>query len=170
MRRDGVVIAGGGLAAQRCCETLRTAGYDGRIVMVCAEQRPPYDRPPLSKELLAGTRAPDTLGFRPAAWYDDAGVELRLGVAARRLDPGTRTLELGDGERLVYDRLLVATGARPRRLAALDGYDNVLALRDADDAPPAAGLPRAGRAAGGRRRGLHRARGRLHRPRAGSQA
>lgn len=134
MRRNGVVIAGGGLAAQRCCETLRTAGYDGRIVMVCAEDRPPYDRPPLSKELLAGTRTPDTLGFRSAEWYDDAGVELRLGVAARRLDRATRTLELHGGERLVYDRLLVATGARPRRLTALDGYDNVLALRDADDA------------------------------------
>ena len=108
--------------------------HDGRIVMVGAEDRPPYDRPPLSKELLAGTRTPDTLGFRSAEWYDDAGVELRLGVGARRLDPATRALELRGGERLVYDRLLVATGARPRRLTALDGYDNVLALRDADDA------------------------------------
>ena len=134
MSRHGVVIAGGGLAAQRCCEALRTAGYDGRIVMVCAEDRPPYDRPPLSKDLLAGTRQPDTLGFRSADWYDRAGVELRLGVAARRLDPVTRTVDLGDGERLGYDRLLVATGARPRRLPALDGHDNVFALRDVDDA------------------------------------
>ena len=68
---DGVVIAGGGLAAQRCCETLRSHGFDGRIRIVGDEDRPPYDRPPLSKEVLSGERDSAALGFRPPEWYAD---------------------------------------------------------------------------------------------------
>jgi len=77
----GVVIAGGGLAGQRCAEGLRRAGYDGPVRMICAEPHLPYDRPPLSKELLAGALA-DAPGFRPAAWYAEHDVDVRLGARA----------------------------------------------------------------------------------------
>src|SRR4051794_33868065 len=109
--RHGVVIAGAGLAAQRCCETLRRGGYDGAIRIVGAESLPPYDRPPLSKELLAGeTRAP-ALALRPPSWYAGHAVELVLGRAAARLWPAERAVELVGGKRLRYDALVVATGA-----------------------------------------------------------
>ena len=74
MNDDGVVIVGGGLAAQRCAEGLRRRGYEGRVRMVCAEPDPPYDRPPLSKEVLAGDAGEETVPFRPAWWYEERGV------------------------------------------------------------------------------------------------
>ena len=74
---DGIVIAGGGLAAQRCTETLRAQGYDGAIRIVCGEAHPPYDRPPLSKELLTGELPERALALRPHAWYEDRRVDLR---------------------------------------------------------------------------------------------
>ena len=80
-----IVLVGGGLAAQRCAETLRRAGYDGAIRMVCAERHPPYDRPPLSKELLAGSFDEPSLALRPAEWYASHDVELLLGVGAAGL-------------------------------------------------------------------------------------
>jgi NADPH-dependent 2,4-dienoyl-CoA reductase/sulfur reductase-like enzyme len=130
-RAGGVVIAGGGLAAQRAAETLRRGGYDGRLRMICAERHRPYDRPPLSKEVLAGV---EHGAFRPAAWYEEHGVELELGVAAAGLDCRQRAVSLADGRELRYDRLLIATGSRPRRLALLDGFANVHTLRTLDDA------------------------------------
>jgi NADPH-dependent 2,4-dienoyl-CoA reductase/sulfur reductase-like enzyme len=140
----GVVIAGGGLAAQRAAETLRRGGYEGRIRMICAEAHRPYDRPPLSKAVLAG--AASDLSFRPAPWYRDQGVELLLGRRAARLDCRQRTVTLADGEALGYERLLIATGSRPRRLPVLDGFANVHAVRTLEDAR---GL-RAALVAGGR--------------------
>jgi NADPH-dependent 2,4-dienoyl-CoA reductase/sulfur reductase-like enzyme len=131
---DGIVIAGGGLAAQRCTETLRGQGYDGPVRIVCGEPHPPYDRPPLSKELLTGDLPPSALPLRPSAWYEERGVDLLLGTRAVGLDPGRRELALSRGRPLRYDALLVATGSRPRTLAALDGYENVSALRTVDDA------------------------------------
>jgi 3-phenylpropionate/trans-cinnamate dioxygenase ferredoxin reductase component len=130
----GVVIAGGGLAAQRCAETLRRGGYEGPIRMVCGEPRAPYDRPPLSKAVLADAGAEQGVGFRPAAWYEEQGVELLLGVPAAGLDCARRQLTLADGRALAYERLLIGTGSRPRRLAALDGFANVHTLRTLDDA------------------------------------
>jgi 3-phenylpropionate/trans-cinnamate dioxygenase ferredoxin reductase subunit len=88
-----VLIAGGGLAAQRCCETLRRRGFDGRIVMLCEESRLPYDRPPLSKATLTEEREPH-LAFRPAAWYQENDVELLLGVAATDLDVAARRVSV----------------------------------------------------------------------------
>ena len=79
---DGIVIVGGGLAAQRCCETLRAKGYDGRVRMVCAEPVPPYDRPPLSKELLAGDMPAAALALRPWGWYAEHDMELLLVTAS----------------------------------------------------------------------------------------
>jgi len=134
VRRDGVVIAGGGLAAERACQALRRRGYDGRIQMVCGERTPPYDRPPLSKQLLAGRTEIADLAYRPDRWYADNGVDLLLDTRARTLDTATRRLSVSGGAALRYDALLIATGARPRRLARLDGYANVSVLRSVDEA------------------------------------
>jgi NADPH-dependent 2,4-dienoyl-CoA reductase/sulfur reductase-like enzyme len=132
--RDPIVIAGGGLAAQRSTEALRREGYDGSIRMVCAEGRRPYDRPPLSKQLLLGSIAADSTAYQPAAWYEQHEVDLLLGVGAAGLRPHERRLVLSDGRTLRYARLLIATGSRPRTLPVLAGYDNVSVLRTLDDA------------------------------------
>lgn len=134
MEGQGVLIVGGGLAAQRCAETLRGRGYGGSVRMVCAEPDPPYDRPPLSKELLAGTVADSSLSYRPAWWYREKQIELLLGSPAVGLDPNTRTVRLGSGAELHYEKLLIATGSAARRLPFLDGYENVHALRTIVDA------------------------------------
>ena len=110
---EGVVIAGGGLAAQRCAETLRRLGYEGRVRMVCAEPHLPYDRPPLSKAVLEDPAAEDSVGFRAAEWYPDKAIEVLRGVAAIRLDPAARRLALSDGRAVGYD----AAGDRQRREA-----------------------------------------------------
>jgi 3-phenylpropionate/trans-cinnamate dioxygenase ferredoxin reductase subunit len=130
---DGIVIVGGGLAGQRCAETLRRGGYEGRIRMLCGEPHAPYD-PPRSKAVLAGAEAEDGLGLRPAAWYAGSGVELLLGARAEALDCARRIVTLDDGQALGYEQLLIATGSRPRRLALLDGFRNVHTLRTLDDA------------------------------------
>jgi 3-phenylpropionate/trans-cinnamate dioxygenase ferredoxin reductase component len=132
--KAGVVIAGGGLAAQRCVETLRRTGYDGPIRMLCAEPALPYDRPPLSKAVLHSADAERTIGFRPAAWYSEHDVDPLLGVAATGLDARRRRVALGDGGSIRYKRLLIATGSRPRRPALLDGFANVSSLRTVEDA------------------------------------
>jgi NADPH-dependent 2,4-dienoyl-CoA reductase/sulfur reductase-like enzyme len=128
-----IVLAGGGLAAQRCAETLRREGYSGAIRMVCTEPHAPYDRPPLSKQLLAGTCDEPSLTLRPADWYAAHDVELLLGVGATGLRPAEHVLVLAGGGELRYDRLLIATGARARRLPALAGRGNVSVLRTLDD-------------------------------------
>jgi 3-phenylpropionate/trans-cinnamate dioxygenase ferredoxin reductase component len=130
----GIVIAGGGLAGQRCAEALRRGGYDQAIRLVCSEPHRPYDRPPLSKELLTDPTCDDRLPYRPAAWYEDASVDLLLGVSATALDPPGRRLALSDGTRLRYQQLLIATGGRPRTVPLLTGYSNVAVLRTVDDA------------------------------------
>jgi NADPH-dependent 2,4-dienoyl-CoA reductase/sulfur reductase-like enzyme len=133
LNNHGVVIVGGGLAGQRCAETLRRLGYGGPIRMVCAEPHPPYDRPPLSKELLASGDEVRTPSFRDAEWYAQRSVELLLGVSATSLDLSQKRVDLSDGTSLRYGRLLVATGSRPRPLPALEGYINVSTLRTIDD-------------------------------------
>ena len=130
----GVVIAGGGLAGQRCAETLRAKGFDGPIKMVCEEPLPPYDRPPLSKELLSGELPAGALPLRPPGWYADHEVDLLLGTCATGLDAAARRLELDRAPALPYDRLLVATGAAPRALPLLEGYSNAGPLRSYADA------------------------------------
>jgi 3-phenylpropionate/trans-cinnamate dioxygenase ferredoxin reductase component len=133
MSSAGVVIVGGGLAGQRCAETLRRRGYDGRITMVCAEPVPPYDRPPLSKDLLAGAAEEESIWLRPQRWYADNEVELMLGLMGVRLDAGAHFLVVSGGRRIPYDRLLVATGSRPRELPFLRGYRNVHTVRTLAD-------------------------------------
>jgi len=130
----GVLIVGGGLAGQRCAETLRRRGYEGQVRMLCAEEEPPYDRPPLSKGVLAGSVAEESVGFRPAAWYEENGVELLLGSPAAGLEPGARLVFLADGEPVPYAQLLIASGGEPRRLPFLEGFENVHYLRTLADA------------------------------------
>ena len=134
MKDAGVVIVGGGLAAQRCAEALRRRGYDGSVRLVCAEPEPPYDRPPLSKELLSGAIDEQALSYRPAWWYREREVELLLGARAVGLDAATRRLRLDTGASLPYGKLLIATGGSARRLPFLEGYENVHYLRTVEDA------------------------------------
>jgi NADPH-dependent 2,4-dienoyl-CoA reductase/sulfur reductase-like enzyme len=129
----GVVIAGGGLAGQRCAEALRRSGYEGPVVMACGEPHRPYDRPPLSKEVLHDAAAEERLSFRPERWYEEKAVELLLGVEATGLDAAARTIALGDGTSLPYASLLIATGGRARRLGAFEGFENVSTLRTLED-------------------------------------
>ncbi|HLX19371.1 MAG TPA: FAD-dependent oxidoreductase, partial [Gaiellaceae bacterium] len=129
----GVLIAGGGLAAQRTAETLRRVGYEGRIRMVCAEAHRPYDRPPLSKDVLHDEGAEAQVPYRPPEWYEDKDVELLLGAAASGLDGARRRLALADGRVLGYEDLVVATGALPRMLPMFAGHANVSTLRTLED-------------------------------------
>lgn len=134
MSTAGVVIAGGGLAAQRCCETLRSRGYEGRLRVVCDEPIAPYDRPPLSKGYLLGETPREALGFRDPGWYRDADVDLLLGERAGGLDPARRRLHVAGCKHLEYEHLLIATGAAPRRLPRAERFANVHYLRAAPDA------------------------------------
>jgi 3-phenylpropionate/trans-cinnamate dioxygenase ferredoxin reductase subunit len=134
MTPGAVLIVGGGLAGQRCAETLRRRGFEGRVTIVCGEAEPPYDRPPLSKGVLGGSVQDRTVHFREQAWYAQNEVELLLGQRARALDPARRSVELASGLRLDYDELLIATGAAPRSLPPLRCFDNVHTLRTLDDA------------------------------------
>jgi NADPH-dependent 2,4-dienoyl-CoA reductase/sulfur reductase-like enzyme len=134
MEDHGVLIVGGGLAAQRCTETLRRRGYEGPVRMVCAEPDPPYDRPPLSKELLAGTVVEEAIAFRPDGWYQENEVELLLGARAEALDSTRRMVRTDSGVELGYEKLLIATGGAARQLPFLAGFENVHALRTLADA------------------------------------
>src|SRR5581483_10710884 len=132
-RGDGIVIVGGGLAGQRCAETLRRSGYEGKLRLVCGEPHRPYDRPPLSKKLLAGTCSTDSVPFRPVDWYERHCIDVLLGIRATELRPAERRIGLSDHGTLHYDQALIATGCRPRTLPLLAGYENVSLLRTLDD-------------------------------------
>ncbi|GEL26927.1 pyridine nucleotide-disulfide oxidoreductase [Pseudonocardia sulfidoxydans NBRC 16205] len=127
------VIVGGGTAAAAAAASLRSAGFDGSLTLVSSADAPPYERPPLSKGFLTGACSAEDLQLRPSSWYDDNDVELRLGTTAEALDVDEHTLTLGDGERIRYDRVLLATGGTPRRLPDVES-DRVLYLRDIGDA------------------------------------
>ena len=134
VQSDGIAIAGGGLAGQRCAEALRRAGYDRAVRMVCAEPHQPYDRPPLSKELLTDPACDASLPYRSQDWYREQAVDLLIGVSAAGLDPAARRLTLSNGSTLRFEQLLIATGGRPRTMPILAGNDNVSVLRTLDDA------------------------------------
>ncbi len=110
-----VLIVGAGLAGARCAETLRAGGFDGRITLVGDEPVAPYERPALSKEFLAGTRDADSLALRPDSSWEDKDIELVVGTRIVRTDRRTAVTE--DGRSLPWDALVIATGARARRLA-----------------------------------------------------
>jgi NADPH-dependent 2,4-dienoyl-CoA reductase/sulfur reductase-like enzyme len=131
---SGVVIVGGGLAGQRCAETLRRCGYEGSILIACGEPHLPYDRTPLSKELLLDAAVEEELSFRSPRWYEEKAVELRLGAAACHLNDDAASVHLSDGSSVSYEQLLIATGSRPRRPPMFEGYENVSTLRTREDA------------------------------------
>ena len=114
MRNGSVVIAGAGLAGARAAETLRAAGFAGRVVLVGEEPVPPYERPPLSKEFLAGTRDEASLLLRPDSFWAEHRIELVLGQRVERST--AERVRTSTGRELAFDALVVATGARPRRL------------------------------------------------------
>ena len=128
-----VVVVGASLAGLRATEAMRRDGFAGRIVLVGAEPHLPYDRPPLSKQLLAGEWEPQELALRRAP-YEELGVELRLGVPATALDAAARVLTLEDGDDLAFDGALLATGATPRTLPGTPELDGIFVLRTVDDA------------------------------------
>jgi NADPH-dependent 2,4-dienoyl-CoA reductase/sulfur reductase-like enzyme len=133
MALQTVVVVGASLAGLRATESLRRDGFDGRIVLVGAETHLPYDRPPLSKQLLAGEWEPQELALRRAP-YDELGIDLRLGVRATALDVAAREITLADGERLAFDGAVIATGATPRTLPGTPELDGIFVLRTVDDA------------------------------------
>ncbi|WP_317443171.1 NAD(P)/FAD-dependent oxidoreductase [Streptomyces collinus] len=111
------VIVGGGLAGAKAAETLRAEGFTGRVILICDERDHPYERPPLSKGYLLGKEERDSVFVHEPAWYAQNDVELHLGQTVDRIDRTARTVRLGDAGTLVhYDKLLLATGAEPRRL------------------------------------------------------
>ena len=128
-----VVVVGASLAGLRAVETLRIDGFDGRITLVGAEAHLPYDRPPLTKKLLAGELEPERIHLRKEHEYTDLDLDLRLGVRATALDPTERRVALDDGGSVSYDGLLIATGAAPRHLAGQPHLDGVFVLRTLDD-------------------------------------
>ncbi len=128
-----VAIVGMSLAGLRAAETLRREGFDGRIVAIGEEDHLPYDRPPLSKELLRGDAEPDEIALRKQG-VDDLDLDWRRGARATALDVGAREVALHDGERVEFDGLVIATGATPRRLPNQPALAGVFTLRTVDDA------------------------------------
>jgi 3-phenylpropionate/trans-cinnamate dioxygenase ferredoxin reductase subunit len=128
-----VAIVGTSLAGLRAAETFRREGFDGRIVAIGAEPHLPYDRPPLSKELLRGDWEPDQLVLRKQG-VDDLDLDWRLDARAVALRLDAHEVELHDGERVAFDGLVIATGATPRRLPNQPNFAGVFTLRTLDDA------------------------------------
>ena len=131
-----VVIVGAGLAGAKAAETLREEGFPGRVVLIGEETERPYERPPLSKGLLLGSAERDTVYVHPEGWYAEHDIDLRTGTRVVDVDRSARQVRLADGERIGYDKLLLATGSSPRRLdvpgADLDGVLYLRALTDSD--------------------------------------
>ncbi|HET6885825.1 MAG TPA: FAD-dependent oxidoreductase, partial [Rubrobacteraceae bacterium] len=135
MISETFVIVGAGLAGGGAAATLRQEGFEGRVVLIGAESQPPYERPPLSKEYLRGEFPFENALLQPTGFYEENDIETRFGVRVTRVDSAERMVELDGGERVAYDRLLVATGGRNRRLPiqGLD-LDGIYDLRTVDDA------------------------------------
>jgi len=130
------VIVGASLAGAKAAETLRAEGFDGRVVLIGDELHRPYERPPLSKEYLRGEKDVDATAVHPAGFYDEQRIELRTSTVITGVDPGASEVTVSSGERIAYDRLLLATGAVPRRLSVpgsdLDGVHYLRSIADAD--------------------------------------
>jgi 3-phenylpropionate/trans-cinnamate dioxygenase ferredoxin reductase component len=132
--RSDVLVVGGGVAAGACVSSLRDAGYDGTVTVVCGEPHPPYTRPGLTKQVLRGEKPADAALWRSAAWYGEQSVELLTGTTVTAIDPEAHTVSLGD-RRLAYGSLVLATGAEPRQLDfGPDVADRVHVLRSFADA------------------------------------
>jgi len=145
---EQLVVVGGGQAAAQAVQTLRQQNYAGSITIVGDEPFAPYQRPPLSKKYFAGEVPRERLLLRPVAFYAEKGVVLELGHRVEELDAAARTLRLDDGRSLHYDRLLLATGSRVRKLevpgSSLAGVHHVRTIADIDainaSLPPGAAI------------------------------
>ena len=128
-----VLLIGGGVASVRCARTLRREGFEGRIVLVADESSLPYNRPPLSKELLRDDLPDDLVLAEPERWYERREVELLAGQRVVALDADAREATLDDATAIAFERCLIATGARPRELNVEGGVGTLL-LRTLSDA------------------------------------
>jgi 3-phenylpropionate/trans-cinnamate dioxygenase ferredoxin reductase subunit len=131
MTLDRIVVVGASLAGMTAAETLRSEGFDGSITLVDLSAQLPSDRPPLSKQVLAGTMEPSAATLPQASRLDDLGLDVRLGVGAAALDASTMTVTLDDGSTLTGDAVIISVGASPRRLPT--GLAGVHVLRTLDD-------------------------------------
>src|SRR5262245_64868444 len=136
MKRPPIVIVGASLAGGTAAVTLREEGFDGDIVLIGAETQLPYNRPPRSKGYLRGQDRFDDQLVKPASYYAEQRIQLELGVRATAIDPQQKLVELEGGERVAYDRLLVATGGRNRTFAVpgaiLAGVFQLRTVEDCD--------------------------------------
>ncbi|MEX7470968.1 NAD(P)/FAD-dependent oxidoreductase [Mycobacterium adipatum] len=129
------VIVGAGLAGAKAAESLRDKGFDGKIIVFGSEDHLPYERPPLSKDYLAGDKSLADFTVHPAEWYREHDIDLRLGTGVQLIDTGGHSVGFDDGRHEHYDRLLLATGSRARRLDVPGAdADGVHVLRTVDDA------------------------------------
>src|SRR5262245_29191544 len=133
---EHLVVVGGGQAAAQAVQSMRAHNFTGAITLVCDEAHPPYQRPPLSKKYLAGELTRDRLYLRPASFYAEKNVTLAQSRRAEELDLAARKVRLDDGSSLTYDRLVLATGSRVRRLsvpgADLPGVHYLRTIADVD--------------------------------------
>jgi len=133
-REEPVVIVGAGVAGVQAAAALRKAGYAGRLVLIGAEPHPPYDRPPLSKQVLRDGAAEAKLALRPDSFYAEQEIELQLGEQVVDIDPDTRRMRLHNGSDIEFAELILATGSEPRTFPLLPpGTHNVHYLRSLDD-------------------------------------
>jgi 3-phenylpropionate/trans-cinnamate dioxygenase ferredoxin reductase component len=139
------IIVGANLAGGTAAITLREEGFDGEIELIGAEPHPPYERPPLSKEYLQGVKPFEDALLKPSSFYTEHNIHTRLGQRALHVYPSERTVELEDSSKVPYDKLLVATGVRNRRLR-VPGVDleGIYSLRTVDDADRIQAAARAG--------------------------
>ncbi|MBJ7328837.1 MAG: FAD-dependent oxidoreductase [Solirubrobacteraceae bacterium] len=135
-RHVGVLIVGGGPAGATCAETLRERGYEGEILLVGREPDPPYERPPGSKEFLAGKSAKEDAFLHPVAWYAEQNIELLVRTSVMKFDAEAKEASLSTKQTVSFDHAVLATGANVRRLPVdgsdLEGIHYLRALRNAD--------------------------------------
>ncbi|MCZ8378930.1 FAD/NAD(P)-binding oxidoreductase [Mycobacterium sp. CPCC 205372] len=124
----GIVIVGGGLAAARTAEQLRRSQFSGAVTIVSDEDHLPYDRPPLSKEVLRSET--DDVTLKPAEFYDENDITMLLGAGAKSVDTAARTLTLSDGREIGYDELVIATGLVPKRIPSFPDLAGIHVLRN----------------------------------------
>ena len=144
---DHFVVVGGGQAGASLVAKLRTSGFEGRITLICGEDVPPYQRPPLSKGYLLGEMELERLFLRSPEFYPEHNIDLRLSTHVSAIDPVAKKVTTSTGEVIAYDKLALTTGSTPRRLPAAVGgdLDGVFTMRDLKDADRLAPEMRPGR-------------------------
>jgi len=132
--QDHIAVVGASAAGVAVVETLRKEGFQGSITLIGDEADLPYDRPPLSKQVLSGEWEPEKARLRETKFFDELGVDLRLGTRATSLDVHGRAISLEGGQSVGFDGLVIATGMRPRALPGTNGFGGVFTLRTIADA------------------------------------